>query len=188
MPDATSITQLLHRARAGDRAALEELLPLVYEELRGIARRENPVRGPATLNTTAIVNEAYVKLFGRTVAAFEDRRHFYSIVCLAMRQILRDHARRRGAAKRGGSAVHVELDERDAAANYDLENFLALDEALDQLRAVDPRLADVVELRYLAGLSVAEVAELRECTERTVLRDWRKARAFLQLRISPEDT
>jgi RNA polymerase sigma factor (TIGR02999 family) len=183
MVEVTQITQLLSRARGGDAAALHDLLPLVYDELRALARRHARGATP-TLNTTAIVHEAYLKVFGDGGPQLQDRAHFFAVACLAMRQVLRDYARRRRAEKRGGGAVHVSLHDGDAAVESDLESFLALDRALAKLQELSPRLADVVQLRYFAGLTVQEVASLREQTERTIWRDWLKARAFLAAELA----
>jgi RNA polymerase sigma factor (TIGR02999 family) len=172
------ITRLLAAARDGDAVAMDELLPLVYDELRALARRQR--LGPGgTLNTTAVVHEAYLKVFGRGPVDLNDRRHFFGTVCLAMRQVLRDHARRRRAEKRGGGEIALSLDDAQPSVSVDLDTFLELDTALDRLERLDPRLAEVVHLRFVAGLEVEEVAALREQSTRTVLRDWRKARAFL---------
>jgi len=178
MDPRADITQLLARANAGDDSALDRLLPLVYDELRALARRHLGRRG-ATLDTTAVVHEAYLKVFGKGPAELVDRSHFYGTVCLAMRQVVRDHARRRNAHKRGGDALVVTLDSVEVGVERDLLGLIALDEALDDLQALDPRLCEVVNLRFFAGLTVEEIAQLRGQTERTVHRDWRKARALL---------
>jgi len=155
----------------------------VYDELRAIAGR-HARRSTPTLNTTAIVHEAYLKVFGQGGPPLQDRAHFFGVVCLAMRQVLRDYARKRRAEKRGGGAVHLSLHEADAAVEEDLTTFLAIDQALLRLEALSPRLAEVVQLRYFAGQTVQEIASLRGQTERTVLRDWLKARAFLAAELS----
>jgi RNA polymerase sigma factor (TIGR02999 family) len=134
-----------------------------------------------------VVHEAYLKIFGRGQVALKDRAHFFGVVCLAMRQVLRDHARRRLARKRGGGQAPLDLELHDGAVEQDLATFLELDQALQRLAAASPRLAEVVQLRYFAGLSVQEVAQLQGVTERTVLRDWRKARAFLMTQLDAED-
>jgi RNA polymerase sigma factor (TIGR02999 family) len=152
----------------------------VYDELRAIARRHRRgLPGGQTLNTTAVVHEAYVKVFGTGAADLKDRSHFFGVACLAMRQILVDAARRRLALRRGGGAHHTGLKGDEPDRTERLEGLLALDEALVRLRISDARLAEVVDLRYFGGLTVEEVAEMLEVTPRTVQRDWSKARAFL---------
>lgn len=184
MDSPSEITLLLAAARDGDARSLERLVPLVYDELRAIAHRQRGNAG--TLNTTAVVHEAYLKVFGRGKTAPKDRSHFFGVVCLAMRQVLRDHARRHLAQKRGGGQAALPLELHDAAVEQDLASFLELDQALERLAVASPRLAEVVQLRYFAGLSVEEVAELQGVTQRTVLRDWRKARAFLLVQLDPD--
>jgi RNA polymerase sigma factor (TIGR02999 family) len=191
MADQGEITRLLQLARDGDPGALELLLPEVYEELRIIARRQLSPRGGRTLDTTALVHEAYIKVFGQHTPSLNDREHFFSVACLAMRQLLRDHARRRRADKRGGEGKFISFDliqSEAATVEQDVAAFLDLDEALDRLAAVDPRLAEVVELRYFGGLSVEQVAKLKSRTQRTILRDWRKARAFLVAELEEKAT
>ena len=161
--DPTEITALLRAVGQGDRSALDRLFEQVYGELRRIARRQLRTALPAaTLDTTALVHEAYLKLSGGGPWSTRDRSHFYALTAQAMRRVLIDHARRRTRQKRGGRMVA-----------------LALDQALARLEAVDPELASLVEWRFFAGLSVEEIAELREVSDRTVKRHWRLARAFL---------
>ena len=173
------ITALLAALREGDRSALDRIFPLVYEELRDrahgqLARR----RSGDTLSTTALVHESYLKLAGSSHQSYHDRIHFFAVASRAMRQILVDYARRATAGKRdGGRAVSLE-PERIADAGRS-EELLALDEALESLERLDPRLAKIVELRFFGGLSVEETADVMEISPRTVKRDWRKARAFL---------
>jgi RNA polymerase sigma factor (TIGR02999 family) len=178
---AGEITDLLARARGGDRKALDRLMPLVYQELHAMAHARLRGSRDATLNTTALVHEAYLKLFDHTRLTLTDRSHFFAVAALAMRQIVVDHARRQAALKRGGGDRPIELD-RDVpdlvAGRWD--DVLSLEEALGQLAQLDPRLARIVELRFFAGLSVEEVAEVVERDPRTVRRDWRKAKALLQ--------
>jgi len=187
MDPRPDITSLLRSARAGGAAELEALLPLVYDELRLIARRHRRREGAdPTLNTTAVVHEAYLRLFGPREADFQDRRHFYAVASLAMRHLLRDGARRRLAARRGEGADHTGLTGHEPAVEPRLELLLAVDQALDRLRGLEPRLAEVVELRYFGGLTVPEIAELLAVTTRTVERDWQRARALLSLSLADD--
>lgn len=178
--DPGEVTRLILEMSAGNDDALRALFPLVYEELRRIARRRRPAGPGATVTTTELVHEAYLRLFDQTHLDFNDRRHFFAVAAMAMRQIVVDRARRRAALKRGGGAVRVELDEARLAAPDPIEEILSLDEALRRLEEMDPRLARVVELRYFGGLSVEETAEVIGMDPRTIKRDWRKARALLQ--------
>ncbi len=186
-------TRLLAAARQGGGDAVDRLLPLVYDELRGVAHRQLRMRRPGqTLETTALVNEAYLKLVDASQAHYEDRNHFFSVAAVAMRHILVDHARRRSAQKRGGPDEPLLLDEarlaagpEDGASQKAIE-ILALDEALGTLARLDPRLVKLVELRFFGGLSVSETAEVLAVSERTVKRDWRKAKAFLYRALSSE--
>lgn len=174
------ITQLLLRARNGDRPALDSLLPLVYHELRRLASIRRP-RGGADpmLDTTALVHEAYLKLFDRSHLELSDREHFFSVAALAMRQIVVDYARESGSLKRGGGLRRVDLDSQIVGIEDRAEEILTIDEALGRLAEVDPRLARVVELRFFAGLSEQEIGDVLGRDVRTVRRDWRKARALL---------
>lgn len=174
------ITQLLLEAREGRHEALNELIPMVYEHLRDLAHyRLNP-RGPAqTLNTTDLVHEAYLRLFDQTRLSIHDRKHFFAVAAMAMRQIVVDHARKRQALKRGGGSKHLDLAHNDVGVEDRSEEILSLDVALRRLAEVDGRLARVVELRFFGGLSVEQTAEVLEVNARTVKRDWRKARALL---------
>ena len=174
------ITQLLISLRDGRRAAVDALLPLVYEELKRIARARLGWReGSQTLDTTALVHETYLKLFDQTRVTLNDRRHFFAVSAMAMRQILVDRARRRAAAKRGGARQRVNLDDANLAVEDAAETVLAIDQALRRLSQVDERLTRVVELRFFAGFSVEQTADVVGVDARTVKRDWRKARAFL---------
>ena len=177
------ITLLLAELRDGEKRALDRLFPLVYDELHARAARERRRQSPGeTLSTTVLVHEVYLKFADAAVLEVEDRRHFFALAARAMRQIVLDHARRRLARKRGAGLRLVTLDPADpagAAAAVDPADLLALDQALTCLAELDERLARMVELRFFAGLSVEETAELMEVSPRTVKRDWRKARAFL---------
>lgn len=175
-----SVTQLVEAAGAGDAAALKRLFSAVYGELKRIARRQLAGSDGHTLDTTALVHEAYLKLVNPERLALRDRGHFFVIAAKAMRQIVIDHARRRLAIKRGGAAMEaVTLDDNAALDAMTPDTLLRLDHALDQLGGLDPRLAELVEMRFFAGLSVEQIAEAQSLTARTVHRDWRRARAFL---------
>jgi RNA polymerase sigma-70 factor (ECF subfamily) len=175
------VTELLLEWRRGDRAALDRLTPLVYDELRRIAHRYmRNERGGHTLETTALVNEAYLRLASQQRVEWQDRAHFFAVTAQVMRHVLIDYARRRHYAKRGGAeARQVPLEEAHAMSHERAAELVALDEALDKLAQLDPRKARVVELRYFGGLSLEETADLLEVSVMTVRRDWRAARAWL---------
>jgi len=180
------ITQLLQRWSRGDHAAADEILPLVYGELRRIAeshfRRERPGH---TLQATALVHEAWLRLVEETGLRWQSRVQFFGLVAHLIRRILVDHARRQNRAKRGGGAHRVGLEKAmDVAAGRPPE-LVALDDALEHLATVDPRKAKVVELRYFAGLSVEETAEVLGVSVETVGREWRRARAWLFQELVP---
>ena len=182
------VTTLVQRARAGDETAASELMPLVYDELRRLAgaylRRE---RAAATLQPTALVHEAYLRLVRDKTQAWQDRTHFLAIAALSMRQILVERARARDAAKRGGAnQVRITLDEglvADAPKDVDL---VALDEALTRLAAVDAQSARVVELRFFAGMTIEETAEAMDVSPATVKRIWTVAKAWLRREVLPQ--
>lgn len=179
-PGAEEITTLLAAAGAGDRGASDRLFEAVYAELRRIARRQRAAAAPsATLSTTALVHEAYLKLSGEARWTVEDRRHFFALAARAMRHVLVDHVRRRGRLKRGGGALALDLEAEEIAAPDRGDELVALDDALGRLESVEPELAQLVEWRFFAGLSVEEIAELVGVSDRTVKRRWRSARAFL---------
>ncbi len=184
-PSSESITQLLTEWRDGDKTALDRLIPLVYEELRRLAhhylRRERP---GYTLQTSALVNEAYLRLVDHKGMRWQNRAHFYAVAAQAMRRILVDHARSRDAAKRGGGANLIGLDEAATAAQMQAANLLALDEALNQLALIDKRKSRIVELRYFGGMSVEETAEVIGVSPVTVMREWSSAKAWLLRAIS----
>jgi len=178
------VTQLLHQIQQGDDAAVDQLYPLVYNELRAAARRALARERPGhTLQATDLVHEAFIKLLGPSQLSWQDRAHFIGVSARAMRQVLVDHARKRLAEKRGGGAHHVTLGDADAAFALPSHDVLALDEALERLQALDPRLHSVVEYRFFGGLREKEIAEVLGVTERTVQRDWVKARAWLHKEI-----
>ncbi len=185
--DGGDVTALLKRAEDGDDQALERVFPLVYQELQRIARAQlGRERAGHTLQPTALVNEAYLKLVQRPPKGTENRSHFLGVAARAMRQVLVDHARAWSASKRGGGAVPVTLNEELAGVGSEPEQILALDQALDRLDALDARLRQVVELRYFGGLQDEEIAEALGVTRRTVQRDWVKARAWLHRELSEE--
>ena len=179
MAAETETNGLLDELRNSRRDALDRLLPVVYEELRAIAHRHLAKHGPGgSLATTGLVHEAYLKLVDQSQAEWRDRAHFLALSSLAMRHVLVDQARARAALKRGGART-VTLDEEAIAVDDSAETLMAIDEALERLAAVEPRLAKVVECRFFAGLSEREIAEALGVTERTVERDWVKARMLL---------
>ena len=181
----SEVTQLLQVWRGGDRKALEALFPLVYKELRRLAhfqlRNERPNH---TLQSAALVHEAYLRLVGMSSLQWESRTHFFAIAGQLMRQILVDYARRRGAAKRGGSVCKLSLDEGTMMPRRKDVDVVALDDALIGLAKIDPRQSQVVELRFFAGLSLEQVSEVLEIAPATVQRDWTTARAWLHREIS----
>jgi RNA polymerase sigma factor (TIGR02999 family) len=171
--------------RAGERSASDALLPLVYDELRRLAhhhlRNERPDH---TLQSTALVNEAYLRLVGQNLPKLENRAHFFAIAAQLMRQILVDYARRHRASKRGSGICLLELDDATALPQRKNVDVVALDDALNALAAIDPRQSRVVELRFFAGLSVEETSEVMGIATATVQRDWTAARAWLHREIS----
>lgn len=187
--DESEITELLRALSAGDEAALDELFEVVYQELRRLAHgQRRRWRGEETLNTTALVHEAYLKLSAGRQPRWQDRGHFFAVACKAMRQILIDRARRSHAEKRGGerrrkTLSSAELPAIPPAAKAEL---LALDEALDRLEALDSRQAKVVECRFFGGLGVEETAEAVGVSTATVKRDWRAARAWLYRELAAD--
>ena len=174
------VAQLLAEARSGDRAALDELMPVVYRELRRLARRHLLRHSPRrTLQTTDLVNEAYLKLVNVQRKDWKDRLQFLSLASRAMRFVLVDHARKRNYAKRGGSAVRVSLDAALIVSEQRGAELLAIDEALSRLAVLDPRKGQIVEMRCFGGLSIAETADALEVSPVTVNREWAKAKAWL---------
>ena len=176
------ITQWLDQARGGDRAALDRVLQALYGELHAMAKRQLGGAGEDTLDATALVHEAYLKLVGQQDVEFSDRAAFFAYAATAMRSVVVDHARSRLALKRGRGATVQRVADLPDNINDGIrldEDLLSLDSALTQLNEVDPQLARVVELRYFGGLSELQIAELTERSERSVRRDWQKARMFL---------
>lgn len=179
--DSARITELLRKVRGGDALAHEELAPFLYSELRRLARtcmrRERPDH---TLQTTALVHEAYLRLMGDQRVAWQDRKHFFSVAAGVMRRVLVDHARTRKAGKRGGGVAAISLARmREPAACESWDKILDLHNALTRLADVDARAARVVELRFFAGLEISEMAELLQISDRTVKRDWEFAQSWL---------
>ena len=174
------VTQLLADWGKGDRSALDKLLPLVHSELRRIAQRQMSGERPGhTLQATALVNEAYLKLAGQQRFDWQNRAHFFAVCAQVMRHILIDHARAGAREKRGGGAVQVSLNDALVVAEDQAAHFLALDEALRELERLDPQKGKIVELRYFGGLSVEEAAEVLNVSPRTVRREWQRAKAWL---------
>lgn len=187
-PETADITQLLLDWREGNKNALDDLMPLVYDELRRLAQFY--MRGQKaghTLQTTALVNEAYLRLVDSSRVRWQDRAHFFAISAQLMRRILVDSARSRNSLKRGGEVQKVELDDETVAAlTDDKVDLLALDEALKELAGLSPRQSKVVELKYFGGLTEKEIAETLDISARTVKRDWSVARAWLFRRMKDE--
>ena len=184
--DSHRVTELLHQWTDGSQAALDELLPVVYDELRRRAasylRHE---RVNHTLQPTALVNEAYLRLVDQESVEWKDRGHFFAVAAQAMRRILVDHARHKNREKRGGPAADLQLDDNFEVAglqrNLDIE---ALDEALSRLAAIDPRQVQLVELRYFAGLSLEETADTMDISRATAAREWQMAKAWLHRELT----
>lgn len=188
----TTVSRLLEDLQDGDGDALERLFGIVYEELKAVAHRQRRQwRGNDTLNTTALVNEAYLKLIGPAALDVASRGHFFALAATAMRHILCNYARERQAQKRGGGYEHVPLDERRAAqgpvdfSGEHADTLAALDAALRRLEQVDPRQSQVVECRFFGGLTVEETALALAISPRTVKRDWAMAQAWLQHEMEP---
>ncbi len=179
-PAALQVTQLLRAWSAGDQAALEQLMPLVYDELRALAKRYMSRERPDhLLQTTALVNEAYLRLIDVHEVQWQSRAHFFALAAQLMRRILVDFARARNFAKRGGAAVRVSLSAAAELPQQQDADLLALDEALTRLAVVDERASRVVELRFFTGLSVEETATVLQVSPETVMRDWKASKAWL---------
>jgi RNA polymerase sigma factor (TIGR02999 family) len=172
------VTQLLNDWSRGDQAALESLMPLDHEELRRLAHRYmRRERLGHTLQTTALINEAYLRLVEQQHVKWQSRAHFFAIAAQLMRRILVDYARTRTRAKRGGGALRVSLNDAAVSSQERGTELIALDDALGRLATIDPRKSQVVELRFFGGLSVDETAEVLKVTPMTVMRDWKTAKA-----------
>lgn len=176
----TGLTQLLLEARGGGASALDRVFPFVYDRLRAIAHAHLGQDGEGrTVSTTALVHEAYLKLIDADRLEWQDRVHFFSLASRAMRQILIDYARRYSSAKRGGELQRVDLDDVQIAVADRADTLVSLDAALSRLAEMSPRLAQVVELRFFGGLTEEDTAKVLGMTDRTVRRDWIKARGWL---------
>jgi RNA polymerase sigma factor (TIGR02999 family) len=183
-PSSQEVTQWLVAWSNGDSAALDQLIPLIHEELRRLAKRyigqeRRRERHGVTLQTTALVNEAYLRLIDAGNVQWESRAHFFAISAQLMRRILVDYARSRNRAKRGGGAQRVSLEEAAVFSAERAPDLVALDDALDALAKIDERMSRVVELRFFGGLSVEETARVLKVSPQTVLRDWRLAKSWL---------
>lgn len=178
------VTELLARWSNGDAAARDALVPLVYDELRRIARRCLAGQRDHTLQPTALVHEAYLRLARRDSMAWQDRVHFFALAAQMMRQILVDHARKHSAAKRGGNAVTVVVDEASSLTHQANVDLIALDDAMKRLAELDPRQSQIVELRFFGGLSIEETAQAVNISPATTKREWATARLWLHQAMS----
>ena len=187
-PLQQEVTQLLGDWSGGDEGALEKLIPLVQPELHRLAHyymsRE---RAGHTLQTTALLNEAYLQLTDKTPPSWQNRTHFMAVAAQLMRRIMVDHARARHALKRGSGAIRVTLDETALVTEQRAEELLALDEALEKLAEFDRRRCEIVEMRYFGGLTVEEIADVLKVHPNTVMRDWRAAKAWLYAELTTEE-
>jgi RNA polymerase sigma-70 factor, ECF subfamily len=183
------VTQLLQAWGSGDETALEQLMPLVYNELHRLAHRYMAAEPTGeTLQTTALVHEVYLRLVDVDNIDWQNRSHFYGICARLMRRILIDFARSRNYQKRGGRFPHIEIEDAATVSVVVGSEILAVDEALQQLANLDARKAEVVELRFFGGLTVEETAAVQRVSQETVMRDWKLAKAWLQRELSREDT
>ncbi|HUQ90515.1 MAG TPA: sigma-70 family RNA polymerase sigma factor [Bryobacteraceae bacterium] len=180
MHPSPQITELLNDWKKGNPAALDQLMPVVYAELRKLARRHMQRQNPShTLQATALIHEAFVRMVGDSGKRWKNRTHFFSVAAKVMRHVLVDHARAKGSAKRGGGWIAVPLDEGIATSDERLGGLLVLDRALTDLAKLHSRQSQVVELRFFGGFSVEETAEILEVSQETVMLDWRAAKAWL---------
>jgi RNA polymerase sigma-70 factor (ECF subfamily) len=187
-PSPKEITQLLLSWSKGDQSALDQLIPLVYPELRRMARvymgRENSGH---TLQTSALINEAYLRLVHQQAVEWQDRAHFFAVAAQIMRHILVDHARKYRRQKRGGGTEHVPLDDVAVVCDERAEELIALDDALNRLASIDVRKSQIVELKFFGGLTVDETAEVMRLAPITIMREWRAAKAWLGREVLGED-
>src|SRR3954469_8910470 len=188
MASPSEVTQLLVEYGKGNQAALDQLLPLVYAELHRMARRYMRRENPAhTLQTTALIHEAYVRLTGLSPNNWQNRAHFFGVAAQSMRHVLVDHARARHRERRGGEKRCIALDESLAVSGERLAGIVALDDAFTDLAELHPRQSKVVELKYFGGLTVEETAEALQVSPETVMRDWRIAKVWLYRRVGGSD-
>lgn len=188
IPEAGNITLLLRQAGEGNSDAAAKLAEQVHSELYALARARIRLEHPhQSLSASALVNEAFLRMFSGTHSPWRDRSHFYRVAARVMRNVLVDRARRSRALKRNAAAERVDLTDDVASVNYRSEDLLALDQAMNELARMDPRLHQLVELRFFGGLSIEETAETMGLSPRTVKRSWQTARAWLGTRISPDD-
>jgi len=186
-PAPTDVTQLLVAWGDGDAAALDELMPLVYEELRRLAQQYmSRERADHTLQTSALVNEAYLRLIDQKDVHWQNRAHFFGIAAQMMRRILVDYARQRRYAKRGGDARQVPLDEAMIVSEERTAEVVALDDALKSLAEIDPRKSQIVEMRFFGGLSIEETAEVLKVSPGTIMREWTLAKAWLRREMTSD--
>ena len=183
------VSELLIRWRGGDKSALDRLLPLVYDELRRLARHYlRSERPDHTLQSTALVHEAYLRLVGQSSLRVDSRAHFFGIAAGLMRQILVDHARTRGAAKRGANCLTLTVDEAVALPEKRELDLIAVDDALNSLTAMDPQQARIVELRFIGGMAIEEISEILGISRATVTREWAIAKLWLQRELDRSES
>jgi RNA polymerase sigma factor (TIGR02999 family) len=189
-PDASKpVSELLIRWRGGDKSALDSLLPIVYDELRRLARHHLKLERPNhTLQSTALVHEAYLRLVAQPSLQVDSRAHFFGIAAGLMREILVDHARRHGAVKRGADCLTLALDEAVALPQQREFDVIALDDALNTLAGMDPRQSRIVELRFFGGLSIEETSDVLEISTATVKREWSTAKLWLERELSRSES
>lgn len=187
--NSREITELLVSWNNGSPTAFEDLVTLIYPELRRLARRHMRQENPAhTLQTSALINEAYLRLVNQRDVAWQDRAHFFAVAAQVMRRILIDHARRHQAAKRGAGAHTMALDDMEAVSQERAAEFVALDDALVKLAEIDERKSRIVEMRFFGGLTSQEVADVLKLSPITIKREWRSARAWLQRELNSSNS
>ncbi len=179
------VTQLLAECASGDRGAFQRLIPVVYDDLRGIAHRRLRSEGSHTLSTTGVVHEAYLQLVNQATATWRDRAHFFAVAATVIRHVLIDYARARATEKRGGGMVRIPLREDLDGGGDDSIDLLALNEALEALTERDPRLGKLVECRFFGGMTMKDAAEALGVSLRTAERDWTRAKAYLYRALEP---